>query len=343
MLIVGACVVLIIAGVRASAPVLTTILLGLFLALIALPLQRFLRARGVGSLLASSLVIVGVVGVVGLLLWVLSVSLSQLSARLPVYQAGLARQFTAINELLVQLGVDPNWLANLNPPRLGSVLEVVVSVLGGIASSAWFMFLVFLVFSYTLVEAEGYAARFGRALGRGGEMYGRLRAYANILSTFIARQAVLGGAVAVCDMLLLIVLGIDFPVLWGLLSFLCSFIPNLGYYVALVPPMILAFIQYGTGAAVTVFLGYLVINTIFDNLIYPRYMGQGLNLSSLVTFLAVLFWGWVLGAVGALLSLPLTLLVKMLVLEAYPDSVWLATLISAEDTRDDAQARPAVP
>jgi predicted PurR-regulated permease PerM len=126
-------------------------------------------------------------------------------------------------------------------------------------------------------------------------------------------------------------LGVDFAFLWGGLSFILSFIPNIGFLLSLVPPVTLALIQFGPGKALIVLAGYILINGTCDNVIGPRYMGEGVNLSPLVTFIVVMYWSWVLGAAGAFLALPLTILVKLLILDQYADTRWLGLLISMGD------------
>jgi AI-2 transport protein TqsA len=118
------------------------------------------------------------------------------------------------------------------------------------------------------------------------------------------------------------------------LSFLFNYIPNVGYLIALVPPMLMALIEFGLVKAVIVFVGYAVINNFFDMVIGPRYLGKGLDLSTLVTFLAVIFWTWVLGPIGAFLALPLTVMIKKLLLESYEETGLLATLIGSDQEPD---------
>jgi len=120
--------------------------------------------------------------------------------------------------------------------------------------------------------------------------------------------------------------GVDYLVLWALLAFLLNFIPNIGSIIAAIPAVLLSFVQFGfTGAGITA-LGFFIVNIVMGNIIEPRYMGKGLGLSTLVVFLSLLFWGWVLGPVGMLLSIPLTMIVK-LALEANQETRWIGVLL----------------
>ena len=130
-------------------------------------------------------------------------------------------------------------------------------------------------------------------------------------------------------MLLMWILGLDFAVLWGALSFFFNFVPSVGLYIALIPPLLLAIVQLGWVKTLIFLVGYLGINNFFDIVVAPRYLAKGLDLSALVTFLAVIIWAWILGPIGAFIALPLTVMVKKLLLEAFPQTQMIATLISA--------------
>ena len=124
-------------------------------------------------------------------------------------------------------------------------------------------------------------------------------------------------------------LGVDFPIVLGLLAFLLNYVPNIGSMIAAVPAVLSAFIELGIGPAAVTGLGYVVVNTVMGNIIEPRFMGRGLGLSTLVVFLSLLFWGWVLGPVGMRLSVPLTMTVKI-ALDANEQSRWLAILLGSD-------------
>jgi predicted PurR-regulated permease PerM len=124
-------------------------------------------------------------------------------------------------------------------------------------------------------------------------------------------------------------LGIDFPVIWGLLAFLLNFIPNLGSIIAAVPPVLLGYIQFGIGRALLVAAGFGLVNLVFGNVVEPKLMGRKLGLSTLVVFLSLIFWGWVWGPAGMLLSVPITMVVKI-ALESNPSTRWISILLDSE-------------
>ena len=149
-----------------------------------------------------------------------------------------------------------------------------------------------------------------------------------------ATSAVTGVLVAA----LLFLLGVDYPVLWGLLAFLLNFVPNIGSIMAAIPPVLLAFLQPESGMATAMYtaLGFVAINCFISYAIEPRFMGQGLGLSTLVVFVSLVFWGWVLGPVGMLLSAPLTMTFKI-VLSDFDDTRWIAVLMGSKAPRKAAE------
>ena len=135
---------------------------------------------------------------------------------------------------------------------------------------------------------------------------------------------------AVFQVILMWILRVDFAVLWGVFSFLFNFVPNIGFYLALIPPIILSLIKLGITKTIILVVGYTLINNFFDIAIAPRYLSEGLDLSTLVTFLSVVFWTWILGPIGAFMALPLTVMVKKLILESFPSTQLLAKLMSSD-------------
>jgi predicted PurR-regulated permease PerM len=133
-------------------------------------------------------------------------------------------------------------------------------------------------------------------------------------------------------------IGVDFPLLWGLLAFLLDYVPNIGSIIAAVPPVLLALVQLGPGQALAVLVGYLIINNVLGNFVEPRFMGEGLGLSSFAVLLSLVFWGWVLGPVGMLLSIPLTMAVKI-AMEEQPNMRWISLLLGSGSDAEMELAR----
>ena len=149
----------------------------------------------------------------------------------------------------------------------------------------------------------------------------------------------MGALTAICQIILMWVMGVQFAVLWGVLSFLFNFIPNIGFYVAIIPPVLLTLLDRGLVRAIIFGVGYALINLFFDNVIAPRYLAEGLDLSVLITFLAVIIWTWIFGPIGAFMALPLTVMVKKLLLEPFPQTQLVAALLGSGDDETSKQEK----
>jgi AI-2 transport protein TqsA len=331
-LVALASLVVILAGLKAAAEILSPVLLALLVVLVIAPLRRWLIRRGASPGLAGGLVSLAVVLVTILVLGFVAGSVAQLAVALPTYRDEAGAQVEAARAGLAAQGVDAGAAAAgaaVVQQSLDSVLRLTLGFVGGlvgaVAGVGWMLYL----FLFMMVDARGFPARLRLGLGADRPAVARLTRYARALSDFISIKAGLGLLAAAGDVALLSVLGVDFALLWGVLSFLMSFIPSIGYLIALIPPVLVALLQHGPGTALLVLVGYQLINGMVDSVLGPRLLGRGLDVAAIVTILSLVLWGFVLGPVGALLSVPLTVLVKMVLLDHYPASRWLSVALGA--------------
>jgi AI-2 transport protein TqsA len=145
---------------------------------------------------------------------------------------------------------------------------------------------------------------------------------------YLVIKTLVSGAVGVTIWLWLLILGVDYPVLWGTLSFLLNYVPNIGAIIAALPVVLLALVQLGVGSALLTVLGFAVVHIVLGNIVEPKLTGKGLSLSTLVVFLSLVFWGWVLGPIGMILSVPMTSLVTI-ALESYEKTRGLAFMLGS--------------
>jgi predicted PurR-regulated permease PerM len=323
-----ASVVVVLAGVKAAADILTPVLLAMFLVLVIAPVSRWLRHRGLPAGVTLALVIGGVLAGALALLAFLGVSLAQLAIALPTYQTRLTELVDAVRASGV-LGDAGVAVGTVVAENLGRALRLGFAVLTGIAGAlvgvGWMLYL----FVFMMLEGASFPAQLRRALGPESPALARTVRFSRSLSDFMGIKAGLGLLAAVGDVALLLVLGVDFAVLWGVLSFFLSFIPSVGFLLALIPPVLLALLEHGPGTALVVLLGYWLINGLVDSVLGPRVLSRSLDVSTIVTIVSMTLWGFLLGGVGALLSLPITVLIKLVLLEHYPESRWLATAIGS--------------
>ncbi|MCJ7830207.1 MAG: AI-2E family transporter, partial [Desulfobacterales bacterium] len=306
------------------------------IAVISAPPLFWLRQKGLPTAVALLVVILGVAGMGGIFVALVGTSLDSFTQALPFYQARLKELVTQLFALTGRLGLelpDQKLLEYFNPGAAMRLVGTTLSRLGGVLTNG---FLILLTVIFILLEASSLPAKVHAALeGRDASLERLETMMANVKRYMAIKTlaSLLTGAVIAAW---LAVVGVDYPVLWGLLAFLLNFVPNIGSIIAAVPAVLLALIQLGLAPTLYTAAGYLVVNLLVGSVLEPRFMGRGLGLSTLVVFLSLVFWGWVLGPVGMLLSVPLTMAVKI-GLESNDDTRWLATLLGATAPQSPAQ------
>jgi predicted PurR-regulated permease PerM len=306
----GASVVVLTAGIRASAGVLNPVLMAGFLALLLQPMTK--RLRGVAGGAAVGLVVFALVLAGLALAGFVGVSLRQVAVEIPGYAARLEQISTSVTAMLEARGIDAAAYIQsaLRGPQLG---RTVLNLTGAVAGAFGNMVLTLFIFAFMLGGMWEMERRASKRARDHSPMAARFLAFSDTLRGYMGVRAVLGLVAAVLDYLVLVALGVDYALLWAVLSFLLSFVPNIGFTLSMLPPMLLALLEHGWVSALIVFVAYQVINTVIDNVIGPRFVGKQMNISALVSFLSVLFWAWLLGPTGAILAVPLTVLVRDLV------------------------------
>jgi predicted PurR-regulated permease PerM len=188
------------------------------------------------------------------------------------------------------------------------------------------MFMLILV-AYMLIESLDFPAKIKKSLRAGSPIPPQLTKTGESLRSYISLTVWLSALNAVIMTIIMFIVGVDFALLWGILVFVMGFIPYVGFVIALIPPTVLALLEGGVVEAVIILAAFLIVNTIIDNVFKPRMMGKGLALSPLVIMLSLFLWAWVLGPMGALLAVPMTIIVKELMFETSEDTQWLANMM----------------
>jgi AI-2 transport protein TqsA len=187
------------------------------------------------------------------------------------------------------------------------------------------------MFAFMLFDAGGFRSRMQRAFSSDHPLLSRIHNSTSSVATYLRLLTYINVVIGVSDTLLLWFLGIPNPALWGFLAFITGYIPFIGYWIAMIPVLILAYLTGGITLALIVFVGYWLINGTLSNIVAPRVYGKGLNLSPVITLIAVLFWSVILGPLGGLLAVPLTAILSSVVLVSYPETEWLAILMREGD------------
>jgi predicted PurR-regulated permease PerM len=306
-----------------AAPVLVPVLFAFFLASLAWPAFQWLQKRGMkrGWALVIMLIVLAAGGI-ALVLLALS-AITHLQSGLAAYSEQLEMRLAQLNLTLEQLGID---LASV----LSQAGDVVASLLGSllimIAEAASAMLVSFVVVMFFLLESSRFASILNSKTVQHQPFIGQLPEVARTAMRYFGIRTRLNfitgaGVTVVC-----LLLGIDYPLLWGMLAFVLSYIPYIGLFTAMVPPTLLALAEHGWLAALTVIVAITAINLTIENVLEPGYTGKRLQLSPTVVFLSFFFWAWLLGPVGALLSMPITAML-LLVLQREEKTSWLAQII----------------
>ncbi|MFQ6023560.1 MAG: AI-2E family transporter [Acidiferrobacterales bacterium] len=339
-LIAAASFVIVIAGMRAAEPIIVPFLLSVFLAIISAPPLFWLERKGLPRTLAMLVVIAGIIGILFVLAGIVGSSVNEFSRRLPVYQTRLQGLTTTVLAWLANMGMtvpEQQLLKHLNP---GAVFDLVARALNGLGGVLGNVFLIFLTVLFILFEASSFPVKLRAILGKTEASLGPFDEFIDNVKRYLAIKTWTSLATGLAVGLWLAVLGVDLPILWGLLAFLLNFIPNIGSIIAAVPAVLLALVQLGIGPAAWACVGYIVVNIVIGSIVEPRFMGRGLGLSTLVVFVSLVFWGWVLGPVGMFLSVPLTMTAKI-ALEGNENTRWLAILLGSEAAAAAALHTPA--
>jgi predicted PurR-regulated permease PerM len=302
----AACTVVVVAGIRGVADLLNPLLMAGFLALLLQPLLN--RLRPLGGTAVAVVVLVVLLGGLALFGFV-GVSLRQLAVELPRYQDQLQGLTTSVTRQLADRGINAAAYIEsaLTGPSVGRTVLRVSRALAG-----WFGDLVvtLFIFAFLLGGMWELERRASREAVDHSPLAARFLAFSSTIRGYVAVRSVLGLVAAVLNYLLLLVAGVAHAPLWAVLSFLLSFVPNIGFALSVVPPVLLALLGNGWGNALVVLVGYLLINTVVDNVIGPRFVARQMKISPLLSFLSVIFWAWLLGPAGAILAVPLTVLIQ---------------------------------
>lgn len=318
-------------GMRSLAWMLGPVFLALMLVVAVSPVQEAMKARRLPGWLSTITVLLLVYAVLVGLVVILVVSLARFATVLPQYSDAAQKQLTAVTDLLAKYGVGQDQINGIvDQIDLGKVAGVVSTVLSSLSSLATTLFFLLALLFFMGLDAAGFGARVAAVAPLRPGVAHALGAFASGTRRYLVVSSVFGLICAVLDSAVLAWIGVPLPILWGVLSFITNYIPNIGFVVGLVPPALLGLLDGGVHEMLLVVVAYSAINVVIQTIIQPKFVGDVVGLSTTVTFLATAFWAWVLGPLGALLAIPLTLLAKALLVDVDPGARWLNILIGSD-------------
>src|SRR5829696_2416207 len=334
-LLVFAAIAVVLAYVEAIHGFLATIVFAALAGILARRFQLWLLERGVGRTPALALTTLAYVVILALLAVAAIASVLAIVVRLSEDSARLGEEFTELAALFGSVtGLPPASVPAIDTSALiagaRQLLSTVTPAITGLAISV-------LIVAYLLMDADRLRERMLNVTSL--DVIRRFDALSTELVVYIRVRAALGAAAAVADTVLLLVIGVPFAILWGVVSFVLSFVPNLGFILALIPPAVFAFLELGPLPALLVVIGYVAINLTFDYVLQPRMMSSNLDLSPVVVIVSILAWTVVIGPAGALLAVPLTIALRVL-LVPFEGARWFVALLGPVP---DVEVTPADP
>ncbi|MBP3224993.1 MAG: AI-2E family transporter [Campylobacter sp.] len=324
-LISAACVVIIIAGLKAAGSIIVPFLLAIFITVLISPLMLSIQKLRVGRLFSFLIVVLGFLGVMGFMGDIVFKAVREFSAQLPELGAKFNQVLGGAQERLNNYGIDFN-LASLGaePSEMVSRATAVAKKTGGIVSTGFFVFILvsFMVFESSVIDAK---IKYFSARNRG--MHKFMKKFAPSLKKYLLIKTIASAATGLLIGLCLWLLGVPYAALWGIVAFMLNYIPTIGSIIAVFPTLFVTLATMDLSVSVWVVVIYLIINVVIGNIIEPRFMGEGLGLSTLSVLGGLLLWGFVFGVGGMFLAVPLTMSIQI-ALNSNERTKSIATLLS---------------
>ena len=317
-----------------AAPLLAPLTLGVILTALATPLfERFVE-RGRSATMAMLITVVVVVLVGGLLVVLSIYSSRQLIASLTVYSDQITTQYPGLSEFLASVGVPGAIRETLSPEAMVSVVEAAANAVSEVGGNLAFAVVLAALLLLDLPRIRKLA---GQGLGAENPVFREYPAVARSAVTYFIIRIRVNLITAAGLLVLMVLLGVDDALLWAVGAFFLSFVPYVGLVLAVIPPIILAYAESGPAFALIIIIGAIILNIVAENVLEPSMTSQALHLSTWLVFVMFFFTVWLIGPVGALLAMPLTVMI-VLVLQENPNTRWVATLL----TRDPRPAKAPV-
>ena len=335
-LVIAAAFVIVVSGLKMAGALLVPFLLAVFIAMIVSPLLGWLKDRGIPGGLAILLIVILIL-LVGLLLTaVIGSSVDNFRQDIPLYSAKLTAMSEGVQQWLSLRGIvidQQLWQNSFDPSVVMSFAGSTLASFGNVMTNA---VMILLTVIFILAENMGFGEKL--RLARGADVSQEwLTKFSESVHSYLAIKTAISLLTGLLIFIWLSILGVDYAVLWGLIAFLLNFVPTVGSFIAAVPAVLLAAVQLGVFPAGLTLGGFVVVNLVMGNMLEPRWMGKGLNLSPLVVFVSLVLWGWVLGPVGMLLSIPLTIMIKI-ALENQEETRWIGVLLGSGAVLEPANA-----
>ncbi len=318
-----AAVVIVLAGIKAASAIVVPFLLSLFLAIILSPLFLWLKEKKVPQGIALLLIILFLLATITTLMIFLGTSIQDFTQNVPSYEIKLRTDFQNLLDFLQNYGIQVPKEDFSTLFATNSIMQYIAKTLKSLSGLLTNSLMIIMTIIFMLMEVSQFRKKLELSNTNGLNSFIEV---SDNIKHFILLKSMTSAATGIFIAVSLKIIGLDYAILWGVVAFLLNFIPNIGSIIAAVPAVLMSLIQFDITTTLLVAAIYAITNITIGSVIEPKIMGKGLGLSTLVVFLSLIFWGWLLGPVGMLLSVPLTIMVKI-VLDAKEDTRWIAVLL----------------
>lgn len=329
-----------IAGIKACSNIIGPFFLAIALVITVYPVRHWFDRHGWPRWIGSTIIVLCVYLILVLLMFGLVMSIGRMATLLPMYAPQINALIAQAGALLNHLGVQTSQVHalthSLNAGRILSFAKGILSGTFGVVSN---LVLIAILVLFIGFDSSPFPGHLWSARREHSAIVQALFSFAHATRRYFAVTAIFGFAVAVIDTAALMAIGIPDAIVWGVLAFVTNFVPNVGFVIGVIPPAVIGLLEGGVSTMILVIVVYAVINTVIQTIIQPKVIGNAMGISSTITFLSLLFWSFVLGPLGAILAIPLTLLAKAVLVDAGPEAKWLEPLLSGKS----AKAKPPPP
>jgi len=321
-------VAILLLAMREASEILAPIILAFVLAICTTPFLYWFMEKGLSGGLALIITILIDLVIVVLIVWLVSMSLSNFSETISTYQDRINEMEQQLGGVVNNLGIEKEDLTSEDSSLTGNLLGYAAGFAGGIVSGLSNWVTILMVGIFFLVEATVMPRKIKSLTDESDPGLMWILNLNKGMRQYMVINAGVGALAGVLNTILLYTLGIEFAILWGLLSFFMSFIPSIGFLISVIPPAIMALLQYGPQQMLIVIAAFILINFLVDNVIKPRFIEEGVNISVAVTFISLIIWAWVLGPIGAILAVPMSMVVQA-IFDSREDTRWVAYLMGS--------------
>lgn len=328
-ILILAAIIIILSGIKAAAVIVVPFLLALFLSVVLSPFYLWLKSHKIGEIFSLLIIVLFMISVITLLFYLVGNSVQDFASNVPAYELKLRNDLSLLLEKLHTWGLNIPKEDVLNLFNMDSIMHYIATTLKSLGSLVTKSFMIILTVVFMLLEISQFSKKLSMINSNSLQKFVDM---SDNVKHYLLLKVLTSSATGIAIAFGLVFIDIHYAVLWGLVAFMLNFIPTIGSIIAAVPAVLMAMVQYDISTALIVIALYLVINILIGSITEPRIMGKGLGLSTLVVFLSLIFWGWLLGPIGMLLSVPLTNMIRI-ALNTQPETQWIAIMLGSGDIK----------